>query len=165
MDPQFAQAFSMRALVTLALKDYVTAANDAERAVSLDPLDENAYAALATACNSLQQFENAQKASNRTLAMNPDFWQARLEMAKSLYGLGQFVLALRELDLLDQDFADIHLVRGNVLMRLERQQEAAKEFNVFMRQAPSDPRSRQIERILAIARPASLANEFSQGIR
>ena len=165
LDPQFAQAFSMRALVNLALRNYGTAADDAERAVSLDPLDENAHAALATACNSLQQFERAQKASERALALNSDFWQARLEKAKSLYGLGQFVLALRELDLLDRDFADVHLVRGNVLMRLERRLEAAKEFNRFMRAAPDDPRNRQIERILSAMQPVTLDTNFPPATR
>jgi regulator of sirC expression with transglutaminase-like and TPR domain len=56
---------------------------------------------------------------------------------------------LCELDLANIDFPDAHLVRANVLMRLERRQEAVEEFGAFLREAPKDPRGEQIRRIVA----------------
>jgi len=47
-------------------------------------------------------------------------------------------VALREMDDLNQDFPDVHLVRANVLARLNRAQEAAGEFKRFLQQAPED---------------------------
>lgn len=64
--------------------------------------------------------------------------------------------ALRELDLLQRDFPDVHLVRGNVLMRLERGREAAEEFSTFLKQAPDDVRSEQIKQIVARVQSSSV---------
>ena len=149
IDSHFARAFSMRALLKLALRDASGAAADAEHAVSMDPLDGGAYLVLGTAYNSLHEFEKAEQAERQALGLDPVSWQAQLELAKSWYGRGQFVLALRELDLLNRDFPDVHLLRGNVLTHLGRGQEAAQEFALFLEQAPKDPRTEQIKRIIA----------------
>jgi len=65
------------------------------------------------------------------------------------------VLALRELDVLQRDFPDVHLVRGNVLMHLDRRQEALGEFDMFVREAPSDSRGDRIQQIVAAVRQAA----------
>jgi predicted RNA polymerase sigma factor len=69
-------------------------------------------------------------------------------MAKALYGERRFVLALREWDELNNDFPDEHLVRANILQRLDRSREAAEEFRQFLREAPNDPRNEQVKRIV-----------------
>jgi tetratricopeptide (TPR) repeat protein len=148
-DSRFAKAFAMRALIEVARKELRAAVQDAESAALIDPFDENAYLVLGTAHNALHEFEQAEKAEQRALSMSPNSWQAQLEMAKSLYGQDQFVLALRELDLLRRDFPDVHLVRGNVLTRLDRRTEAAEEFSMFLKEAPDDPRSGKIRQIVA----------------
>jgi tetratricopeptide (TPR) repeat protein len=162
IDRQFAQAYSMRALVKLAMKNQRGAVEDAERAALLDPLDAAAYLTLGTAYNTLHEFEKAEQAQQRALSLRPDAWQAQLEWAKSLCGQGRFVLALRELELLDKDFPDVHLVRGNVLMRLGRRQEASGEFALFLRQAPNDSRRAQIQQIIAAVRHGADHTPFVQ---
>jgi tetratricopeptide (TPR) repeat protein len=147
--PDFAQALSMRALVKLAIKDFEGATEDAARAAYLDPVDPSPCLALAAGYNSLHEFEKAEEAARQALNLDPKSWEARLEMAKSLYGQGEFVRALRELDLLNKNFPDVHLVRGNVLMRLGRGAEAAEEFGVFQAEAPNDPRCDQVRRLVA----------------
>ena len=149
IDSRCAAAFSMRAVLRLALRDLNGAIEDATRALSLDSGEADAYLALATAYNSLREFDEAETAALQALQRRPDFWQSRLEITKSLYGEGRFVLALRELDELNNDFPDVHLVRANLLERLERSQEAAEEFGQFLREAPNDPRSEQVKRIVA----------------
>jgi hypothetical protein len=74
-------------------------------------------------------------------AARPESWQGRLELAKSLYGQGEFVLGLRELDSEPVNFPDTHLVRGNVLVCLGRNQEAGEAFRAFLQQDPDDPRA------------------------
>jgi tetratricopeptide (TPR) repeat protein len=148
-DPAFAQAFAMRAFIRLAEKDPSGAAEDARRAVALDPGDAESFVALAMSYNSLREFQAAEDAARRALSLRADSWQGRLELAKSCYGSGDFVLALHELDLESVDFPDAHLVRGNVLLKLGRSLEAAEEFSSFLREAPSDPRGEQISRIVA----------------
>ncbi len=147
-DPSFAQAFAMRAFIRLAQKDGDGAVEDARRAAVLDAQDAESFVALAMAHNSLREFQDAEDAAWRALSLRPDCWQGRLELAKASYGQGLFVVALRELDDLTLDFPDVHLVRANVLVRLNRAQEAAGEFERFLQQSPNDPRSGQVRRMV-----------------
>ncbi len=148
-DPTYAQAFAMRAFIRLAQKDANGAAEAARRAVSLDAEDPESFIALAMSYNSLREFQEAENTAWRALSLRPDSWQGRLELAKAWYGQNRFVVALREMDELIQDFPDVHLVRANVLTRLNREQEAAGEFERFLQQAPEDPRGEQVRRIVA----------------
>jgi tetratricopeptide (TPR) repeat protein len=151
-DPEFAAAFTMRALIKLSTRDSAGAVEDAQHAILLNPDEAEAYLALGTAFNSLQSFAKAQEAVRRALSFCPDSWQAEIEMAKSLYGEERFIPALHELEAITRDFPDVHLVRGNVLMRLDRREEAAEQFQVFLNEAPDDPRREQILLIIASAR-------------
>jgi tetratricopeptide (TPR) repeat protein len=148
VDSICAAAFSMRAFLRLASRDPSGAIEDATRALALDSREADAYVALATGYNSLGEFRSAETAAQQALGRRPDFWQGRLEIAKALYGERRFVLALRELEELNNDFPDVHLVRANILQRLDRSLEAAEEFSQFLREAPNDPRSEQVKRIV-----------------
>jgi tetratricopeptide (TPR) repeat protein len=149
VQPTCAAAFSMRSILRIAVKDPDGAIADAKRAMMLDPYEADAYVALATAYNSLREFQNAEQALEQALVFRPDFWQAQLEMAKALYGEDRFVVALHELDELNKDFPDVHLVRANVLVRLQRNHEAGEEFTRFVQEAPDDPRSVKVKLIVA----------------
>ena len=157
IDPACAAAFTMKALVEMASHDSTEALADATHATALDPNDSVALLALATAYNTREFFEQAEAAARQALKLRTDLWQAHLEMAKALYGQQQFVPALRVLDALKADFADIHLVRGDVLMQLGRSYEGAAEFAAFLDEAPHDPRGGQIKQIVASLAPAQPA--------
>jgi tetratricopeptide (TPR) repeat protein len=157
VDPACAPAFSMRAFLKLAAKDPQAAVRDAEHAALIDPHDAESFVALAMAYNSLREFRKAAEAARHALTLRSDSWQGKLEMAKSLYGQGQFIPALCELDEVGKDFPDVHLVRGHVLMSLGRSQDAAEEFDLFLKQEPSDPRSEQIKRIVASVPTSSIS--------
>jgi Tfp pilus assembly protein PilF len=161
-DPACAQAYSMRAFIKLAQKDPHGALDDARHAALLDPGDAESLIALAMGYNSLKEFPKAEEAARHALSLHADSWQGRLELAKSLYGQGDLVLALCELDLANIDFPDAHLVRGNVLMRLGRRPEAGEEFRAFLREAPTDPRGEQIHRIAATLPQANIAASTSE---
>jgi tetratricopeptide (TPR) repeat protein len=149
VDATCSEAWSMRSLVKLALKDFRGAIEDATAAIQLDPENASAYVALGTAQNSTKEFSAAERALRQALEIEPGFWQAQLELAKTWYGEKRFVLSLRQLDLIGQDFADVHLVRANVLMSLNRQDEGTQEFGRFLQQAPNDPRVPQVRQIMA----------------
>jgi tetratricopeptide (TPR) repeat protein len=152
-DPGCAQAFSMRAFIRLAQNNPGEAADDARRAIALEPPDPESFIALAMSYNSLKKFQKAEEAAHQALRLLPESWQGRLELAKSLYGQGEFVLALRELDSEPVNFPDTHLVRGNVLIRLGRNQEAGEEFRAFVQQDPGDPRAQQVNHIISTLMP------------
>jgi tetratricopeptide (TPR) repeat protein len=159
-DPAFAQAFAMRAFIRLAHKDNSGAIEDAKRAASLDGEDAEAFVALAMCYNSLRDLQDAEDAAWHALSLRPDSWQGRLELAKAAYGQGSFVVALREMDDLNQDFPDVHLVRANVLTQLNRKREAAGEFERFLQQAPGDPRSEQVRKIVAQAADSAPSSDI-----
>lgn len=146
--PGFAQAFCMKALVSLAERDFTESVENAAHAIKLDGADAYSWVALATAYNSLNEWPEAEAAAGQALALDPSAWQGRLELAKSFYGEAKFVLALYILDQLNRDIPDVHLVRANSLMRLGRPQEAARQFLVFLQEAPGDSRADQIRQIL-----------------
>jgi tetratricopeptide (TPR) repeat protein len=150
IDPEYALALALRAVIWLGKKDPSRASEDAQLAVSLDPGAADAFIALAISYDSLGKFNEGELAAERALALRPDSWQARLELAKSFYKLGDFVVALRELDLAKIDFPDAHVVRANVLLALGRKNEAGDELRAFLRQAPDDPRRQQVENIVTI---------------
>jgi tetratricopeptide (TPR) repeat protein len=152
IDPACAPAFTMRAFLRLAEKDQAGAVEDAKIAILLDPHAAESFVALAMAYNSLKQFEKARETASHALGLHPDSFQGRLELAKSFYGEGDLILALRELELVGVDFPDVHLVRGNVLMGLDRSEEAVDEFGIFLKEAPSDSRTGQIRALIAAAR-------------
>lgn len=147
-DPDCGAAFSMRAFIKLAAKDPKGAAEDAAHAVAIDSHDADSFIALAMANNSLRNFQDAAAAADWALHIRPDSWQARLEMAKSLYGQKRLSAALEQLNAVETDFPDVHLVRANILMGLGRCQDAASEFRAFLRQEPYDVRDEQIRRII-----------------
>jgi tetratricopeptide (TPR) repeat protein len=149
IDPGFAQAFRMMALVHLAEKDFTRSVESAAQAIRLDGADAYSWVALATAYNSLNEWPAAEAAAGRALEVNPSAWQGQLELAKSFYGEGRFTLALSTLDQVHQDIPDIHLVRANSLMRLGRPQEAAQQFAAFLHRASGDSREEQIRQILS----------------
>lgn len=161
IDPACGPAFSIRAFIRLAEKNLSGAMADARRAILIDPYDADSLVALAMAYNSLKDFQSAAHAAAEALEIRPDSWQARLESAKSLYGLGQSVSALRELDAVNRDFPDVHLVRGNILMSLGRREEAVEEFRFFLREEPLDPRSGQIRGIVAQTLPPGVSESVS----
>ena len=166
-DPDFARALTMRAFLQLAAKNPDGAAEDAKHAILLDPNDAESFVALAMAYNALENYGNAGQAAEHALDLRSDSWQGRLELAESFYGSHDFVVALRELDLAKIDFPDAHLVRGNVLLKLERQAEAAEEFQTFRQQAPNDPRRLQVDRLIIelarVSMPTTTADRPNSG--
>jgi tetratricopeptide (TPR) repeat protein len=149
VDPTSAPAFAMRAFLRLAARDLNGAIEAATHALSLDPAEAEAYLALATAYNAQREFQKSEAAAQQVIRMRPDFWQGRLELAKAFYGQGRFVPALHELEVLNRDFPDVHLVRANILLCLNRSDESTKEFAQFLIEAPNDPRREQVMRIVS----------------
>lgn len=162
VDPACSEAFSMRAFIRLAGRDPAGALEDAKRAILLDPHDAESFVALAMSYNALKEFQSAAEAAGHALSIRPDSWQGRLEMAKSLYRQGELIPALRELELVHMDFPDVHLVRGSVLMGLDRGPEAAEEFDIFLQEAPLDPRNGRIRGLVAALRKSVAAATVGQ---
>jgi len=154
--PGFAQAFRMKALISLAEKDFPEAVESAAHAIRIDGDDVFSWVALATAFNSLNEWPEAEAAAGRALALDTSAWQGRLELAKTFYGQGEYELALHTMDQITRDFPDVHLIRANVLVRLGRTTEAGEQFSFFLRQAPNDARCSRIRQTSAADSTSSI---------
>lgn len=149
MSPSCSEAWSMRAFVRMSMRDVAGAVADALHSEELDNGNADAFLALASAYNASRRFPEAETELQQALHLRPDSWQARLELAKTWYGERRFALALRQLELIERDFPDVHLVRANTLVSLGRNREAAEEFRTFLQEAPTDSRALQIQQIMA----------------
>ena len=149
MSPSCSEAWSMRSFVRMSMRDVPGATADALHAKELDNGNADAFLALASAYNASRMFEEAETELQQALQLRPESWQARLELAKTWYGERRFGLALRQLELIERDFPDVHLIRANTLVSLGRKKEAAEEFRTFLQEAPTDSRALQIQQIIA----------------
>jgi Tfp pilus assembly protein PilF len=153
ISPQYPEALSLRAVVYLAKGDTQSALEDAQRSVDIDPSSSVAYTIMGAAYNAAGQFLQAVNSLQQALRIDPNFWQSHYEMAKSLYGQGKSTSALQEVEAagknVPKEFAEIHLVRGAILMQLHRTTEAAEELQQFLKQDPTNPEAAKVERTLA----------------
>ena len=149
MSPSCSEAWSMRAFVRMSMRDVAGAIADALQAKELNNGNADAFLALASAYNASRMFGKAETELQHALQLRPDSWQASLELAKTWYGERRFALALRQLELIERDFPDVHLVRADTLVSLGRKKEAAEEFRTFLQEAPTDSRALQIQQIIA----------------
>ncbi|HLH08782.1 MAG TPA: tetratricopeptide repeat protein [Terriglobales bacterium] len=151
--PQFADALSLRAVLHLANGNPKMAMQDANESVEIDPKNYFGYTVLGAAYNASGQFLLAANSLQEAVRIDPTFWQSHFEMAKSLYGQRKFASALAEVDAAAQGapkgFAQIHLVRGAILMDLHRSGEAAGELQEFLKLDPKSPEVARVQQTLA----------------
>jgi tetratricopeptide (TPR) repeat protein len=160
ISPQYAEALSLRAVVYLAKGDTKSALEDAHHSVDVDPSSSVGYTIMGASYNATGQFLQAVNSLQQALRIDPNFWQSHYEMAKSLYGQGKSTSALQEVEAAKKnapkEFAEIHLVRGAILMQLHRTSEAAGELQEFLKQDPKNPEAANVEHMLAtISQPAT----------
>ena len=153
ISPQYPEALSLRAVVYLAKGDAKTAIEEAHRSVEIDGSNSLSYTILGACYNSLGQFLKAVESLQQAIKIDPTSWQGHYEIAKSFYGQGRPASALAEVNTAQKgapkEFAEIHLIRGTILMRLNRNNEAAEEFQQFLKQDPKNPEAAKVERTLA----------------
>jgi tetratricopeptide (TPR) repeat protein len=153
ISPQYPEALSLSAVVYLAKGDFKTAMENANRSVEIDPSSSLSYTILGASYNAGGKFLEAVESLRKALKIDPNFWQSHYEMAKSFYGQGRTASALVEIDSAGRgaprDFAEIHLVRGAILMQLHRTADAANEWQQFLKLDPKNPEAAKVERTLA----------------
>ena len=76
IEPRFADALTLRGYIELISGDITSAQQDFENAVHVDPNCEKAYLGLGTAYNHQGRFDDAMRASQRSLSLSPKSWQA-----------------------------------------------------------------------------------------
>ncbi len=162
IEPRFADALALRGYIELIGGDITSAQQDFEDAVRVDPDCGKAYLGLGTAYNHQGRFDDAMRASQRSLSLSPKSWQAYFEMAKASIAKGMYAqglqLARQAQRLSGNSFAAVHLLKAYALVPMRFYKDAKYELQAFLSREPKGDSVRQAQTLLAeveAALPAS----------
>ena len=138
--PKYAEALVLRGAIRLGQADFERARADMEEAVQADPQFGMGYIALAATYNAQSRFDDALHALDRGVALSPAAWQGYCEMGKAYLGKGDYQTSLKHLSKAQQlgakDFAPVHWLKAQALLRLKSYDEAKVELEAYLSQNP-----------------------------
>ena len=95
--PDYAEALTLRGVMSLDASHPEAAANDFDHAIKSDPGYSLAYTAMSAALNQLHKFDDALRSADRAISLSPSSWQSYFEMAKAYVGKTDYQHALQQL--------------------------------------------------------------------
>ena len=140
--PHYCQALTLRATLALTRKSYEQARADAEKAVEYDPNDNVAYMVLGDSYISLNRFDDALRAIDRSTEIKPNAWQGYYEKGKILLVHHDWAGALRQAEkaasLKNDDDPYLHVLKAFAFAGMNDRISAKKEIDAFRRLKPDD---------------------------
>lgn len=141
--PDYAEALTLRGVISLDASHPEAAVNDFDHAIKSDSGYSLAYTAMSAALNQLHKFDDALRSADRAITLSPSSWQSYFEMAKAYVGKADYQHALQQLSraqsFLPKEYAPLHLVRAQVMLALKNYTEGLAELQDFLTLAPQDP--------------------------
>lgn len=110
-----------------------------EELILLDPQNINAFFMLGMAYSELREFYPSIANLQHALRMQPAFVEARLTLADSYHHQGKYLIAMRELEALEEFIPDedtTYLHRGMILLEMEQFEEAVPYFEKVIEVKP-----------------------------
>lgn len=161
IEPRYADALALRGFLELNTANIAPAEQDFEQAIHFDPNDGTAYLGLSVAYNHEGRFDDAMRASQRTLSLIPKSWQAYFEMAKASVAKGMYLqgleLARQAQRLCGNSFAAVHLIKAYALVPMRLYKDAKYELQAFLSRDPQGTAATQAQALLAQVEAASPA--------
>lgn len=158
IQPNYANALSMRAAFKLDSKDVPGAMEDAQKAIDNDANFALAYTVMGSALNVQLKFDDALRSLQHAETLAPDVWQTYFEMGRAYAGKKDYAEALHALEraqkLAPPKYSLIQLVHAHCLMQLGRNGEAATELQQYIAKYPDDHRIEVAKRMLGQAQSA-----------
>jgi Flp pilus assembly protein TadD len=159
IDPDYADALTLRAIIKLDSRDTEGAVADLEKAIQNDGNYAMAYMVLGSAFNTQSKFDYAIHALERAEKLAPDAWQTYFEMGRACDGKGDYQSAVRAFDraqsLAPQEYPLIRLIRAHSLIGLTRYGDAIAELEAFLQKYPGGPDAEQAQRMLEKAKESA----------
>jgi hypothetical protein len=140
--PPFIEAQLGLGTAYLDLHQWDKAEQALKRALEIDPKAVNAHFALGAMYLQQKRFDEAAKVLLRGLGIENRSWQGHYALGRVYYARnapGDLVKAARQVAVtlqLSPDFAEAHLLAGNIWVRANRRAEALLEFQEYLRLAP-----------------------------
>jgi hypothetical protein len=140
--PRYCQALTLRAALELTRKSYEQARADAEKAVEYDPNNSEAYIVLGDSYISLNRFDDALRAIDRSTEIKPNAWQGYYEKGKILLVHHDWAGALRQAakaaSLTNGDYPYLHLLKAFAFAGMNDRLSAKNEIDAFRRLQPDE---------------------------
>lgn len=160
LDPDYADALTLRAILKLDAKDSEGAVSDLRKAIQSDGSYAMAYLVLGSAFNTQRKFDDAIHALERGQSLAPDAWQAYFEMGRAYSGKTDYEAAVHQLDraqsLAPQEYPAIRLIRAYALMGLTRYGDAIADLQTYLLKNPNGADAEKARKMLQQAQ-ASMA--------
>jgi tetratricopeptide (TPR) repeat protein len=153
IDAEYGDALTLRGLIDMRKPDISLGEQSLLQAIKVDGSQSTAYIALAAIYNHEGRFDDAERASQRGLALAPRTWQAYMEMAKasiakSMYQSGlKFIRQAERLG--GSTFAEVHLIKAYALVPMKLYKEARYELQASMARDRSGAIAGQAKTMLA----------------
>jgi hypothetical protein len=119
-DPKFAPGYVNLAKISLSDGNYAEAEPELKKAIEGDPSALNAMVLLCSTEFALKEYSQS------------------LETARHVHQLTR-----------EQQYADIHLVSGQILVSQGKSREAVAEYRMFVNESPNDPRVPKVKSLIA----------------
>jgi tetratricopeptide (TPR) repeat protein len=151
--PKYLDAQVMLGTAYMDAKQWDKAEAALRKALEINPQAANADLALGTLYLQQKKYAEAEKALKDGLAVEDRSYQGHLTLARLYWNealaskdeaqsrpmLEQSYKEVNQALALKPDLADAHLLRGNLLLRVHRAEDALAEFQEYLRLAPDGP--------------------------
>ena len=155
--PRFSQAALMLGTVYMDLGQFDKAERALKQTLEINPKAANALFALGELYREQKQLEQAEKTLVQGLSIEPRSYQGHLNLARAYWDTAAQIKddaqarpvlekAYEEVKKsleLNPEFAPAHVVKGNLLLRVHRAEDAQHEFEEYLRLEPKGPFAEQ----------------------
>jgi tetratricopeptide (TPR) repeat protein len=153
IDPEFAQALTLKGLLKTQESTTDQAQQYLESAIRIDPTQVAAHVALAAIYNHAGRFSDALQESRRAVTLAPTSWQGHFEMAKATLALHSPIEALKLLRRTEElgggKFSGVHLMKAYCLLTLGLQEDAKYQLHLSLSHHPTQLLESQARQVLA----------------
>jgi len=160
--PQFVQATLMLGTAYMDLGQLEKAEQTLKRTVELDPKTANAFFALGELYLKQKKDEDAERSLLQGLQIEDRSFQGHLSLARTYWSMASKIkddtAARPDLEKaydqvkkaleLNPNLAQAHVLKGNLLLRVRRAEDAQKEFEEYLRLEPKGPFAEQARMIV-----------------
>jgi tetratricopeptide (TPR) repeat protein len=150
--PNYADALTLRAVLSLNHKDPEAAIADLDQAIKNDPNLAMAYLVMGSALNMQGKFDEAIASLQRGETLAPDSWQAHFEMGKAYVGKEDYSNALGHLQraqsLAPSEYPVIYLLQAQAHIGMKQYPDALAALQSYLQKEPQGPNSAEAHKML-----------------
>ncbi len=150
--PEFLDAHLMLATCYMDLRQWAKAESALRRSLDIKPDYSAAVFSLGEVYWRQKRYEEAEKVLLNGLELNDQSWHGHFTLSRLYWDLGDLNKAgpaLGRALQLNPDFAEAHLLAGNILLRLNQPERALTEYQEYLRLAPKGEFADQAKELVA----------------